>query len=149
MTLDGFSSLSRHCVRRLVKYIAATRLWNFLTVTAVMTRTAGVQQNPLRIQRHIGAGKPLDFASTGTFKPRCRHSRKTELVSDCTKQCKGSELTCVKQLEQDILSWIISRMTSFSLATVSQRSNAPEVAFCQFSGMLHTATSMPAQPLEK
>ena len=54
-----------------------------------------------------------------------------------------------KQLEQDIQSWIISRMMSFSLATTSKRSNAPEVAFRQFSGIHDTATSMPAQTLEK
>ena len=54
-----------------------------------------------------------------------------------------------QSLEQDIRSWIISRMMSFSLAIISKRSNAPEVAFCQFSGMLHTATSMPAPTLGK
>ena len=35
------------------------------------------------------------------------------------------------------------------LAIISKRSNAPEVAFCQFSGMLHTATSMPAPTFGK
>ena len=32
---------------------------------------------------------------------------------------------------------------------ISKRSNAPEVASCQFSGMLHTAKSMPAPTLGK
>ena len=47
-----------------------------------------------------------------------------------------------QSLEQDIQNWILSKVISFSLATTSKRSNAPEVAFYPFSRMRHTATSM-------
>ena len=52
-------------------------------------------------------------------------------------------------LEQDILNWTIPGMISSSLATTYKRSNALEGAFYPFSGMHHTATSMPAQTLGK
>ena len=47
----------------------------------------------------------------------------------------------------DTLNWIMSKMISFNLATTSKRSNAPEGALYQSSGMRLTATSRHALTL--
>ena len=47
------------------------------------------------------------------------------------------------------LDTVISRMTSFSLATTSKREQCTRGGFYPSSGMRHTATSMPAQTLGK
>ena len=61
--------------------------------------------------------------------------------------CLSSPMS--QSLERDIQNWILSKMILYSLATTSKRSNAPEVAFYPYSGMRHTATSMPALTLGK
>ena len=73
--------------------------------------------------------------------------QKWSLIYLAVQGCLSSPMS--QSLEQDIQSWILSKMILYSLATTSKRSNVPEVAFYPYSGMRHTATSMPVLTLGK
>ena len=68
------------------------------------------------------------------FPPCGWHSRKTKMVSDLTKQCKGIEAHVRHHYWNDIPSWTTRRTRSSSLATTYKRSNALGEAFFHLLG---------------